>query len=380
MSTMLETARELRPLIAKLAPQIEKERRLPQEILDPMHAAGMFRMFLPREIGGPELDPWTAFEVTEQLAMEDASAAWCAMILSVSAYTAAFLPEHVAREIFANQHDVLAGSVQGESSARVVKRGIVLSGRFHYASGCLHSTWLAGVTADPRHESDGPAPRLAAVIPTSQCSIVDTWQTTGLRGTSSNDWTVDEVFVPWERTFTFLPKDGSSFAAAEMYSLASLNLSGIPATAVHLGAAGGALDSFLTRIQERLRRGTPLREDAAIQRDVGRAAALVASGRALMKDATAEFWETVCSGRQPDLAQLAQMRLAKTIAVSNSIEAVDLLYEGMGSPSILDSSPVERRFRDVHAAGQHGQSSKQGFTVAGAVLMGLDPRPTPLLA
>src|SRR5690606_23892826 len=115
-----------------LADKIEQDRRLPERLLEPMHEAGMFRMFLPAEIGGPELDPWTAFEVTEQLSMADASTGWLAMILSLSAWTAVFLPRDVAAQVFENERSVLAGSVLGEADARIVDGGIVVNGRLHY--------------------------------------------------------------------------------------------------------------------------------------------------------------------------------------------------------------------------------------------------------
>lgn len=380
MSTeIVEAARELRPLITKLSDRIEEERRLPEELLEPMHEAGMFRMFLPQDVGGLELDPWTGFEVVEQLSMEDASVGWCAMILSLGAWFAAYLPRGFAQEVFASKQDVLNGSFLGESKARAVEGGVVVSGRFHYASGCLHVTWLAGAIEDPRHEGDGPNPRIAAVIPISQCTIIDVWQTTGLRGTSSNDWTVEEVFVPWERTFPLAPEARTSFAPGPLYRLGKLNLPGVAHVAVHLGTARGAIDGYLARVEQRVRRGVPLKLDPAIQAAVGRADALVSAGRAYLQEATVEIWRTLSEGDEPGLDLQARLRSAKTIAMWNAMEAVDLVYEAMGAQAIMGGNPVERRFRDIHAAAAHMASSRQGFTVAGAVLMGIDPRPTPLL-
>jgi alkylation response protein AidB-like acyl-CoA dehydrogenase len=376
---IVEAARNLRPLIAKLADRIEEERRLPEELLDPMHEAGMFRMFLPREAGGPELDPWTAYEVTEQLSMEDASVGWCAMIDSMSAYTAAYLPQQVARLIFDNPIGVIAGSVLGESESRVVDGGVVVTGRFHFASGCMHATWLVGVIADPRHAGEGPAPRLAVHVPATEYNIVDVWQTTGLRGTSSNDWTVEEAFVPWERTFAFLPEAGSSWAAGPIYRFPQLALPGIPHSAVQLGTVRGAMDAYRSKMEGRARHGVPFKQDPAHQAAVGRAEALIASGRAYLKEASGEFWDMVCAGKEPDLPAKARLRSAKTLADTNAVEAIDLLYEAMGSQAIMASNPLERRFRDIHATAAHFMSSRDGFRVAGAVMMGLDPRPTPLL-
>jgi alkylation response protein AidB-like acyl-CoA dehydrogenase len=259
-------ARQLRPLIAELADEIERERRLPDELLGPMHDAGMFNMMLPQELGGPELDPWSAFEVVEQLSMADASVGWCAMIASVGSWGEAFLPSDAAATIYDSASTVLAGSVLGKAETRVVDGGFLLSGRFQFASGCLHANWMSAVVPDPRCEGQTPHPRLLAFLPTSACQIVDNWYTTGLRGTSSNDWTTQDSFIPWDYTYRFLPNlETPRFAHGPLYRYAIFGLTSVMHSAVQVGAAEGAMAGYLQRIQERERRGVALKHDSRVQ-------------------------------------------------------------------------------------------------------------------
>jgi alkylation response protein AidB-like acyl-CoA dehydrogenase len=340
-----------------------------------MHEAGMFRMFLPREVGGPELDPWTAFEVTEQLAMADASVAWCAQILSLSAWAAASLPQRVAAEVFANPEDVVAGSIQGQPTCEVVESGLRLSGRFNFASGCLHSTWIYATIPDPRHEGEGPPPIIAALLPISECTIHDVWHTTGLRGTSSNDWSVGNVFIPWERTFQWAPRLRDPFAKGSLFRHGILAIPGTTHAGVALGTARAAIQAYLDRVEERKRRGVSLKNDPVVQNAIGKADALVSSARSYLKEAVDDLWCTLTDGDEPSLEQRGRLRAAKSLAVWNSVDAVHLVYEAMGAQAILEENPVERPFRDIHAVAAHVASMKAGYTLFGAVLMGIDPRP-----
>jgi 3-hydroxy-9,10-secoandrosta-1,3,5(10)-triene-9,17-dione monooxygenase len=257
----------------------------------------------------------------------------------------------------------------------MVEGGLLLSGRFHYASGCLHSTWIYGTVRDPRHQGEGPPHLILAALPITECAIQDVWQTTGLRGTGSNDWTVAKVFIPWERTGPWFPEFGQPFAPGPIYRHGIIAIPGTTHAGVALGTARSAVSSYLSRVEERKRRGVSIKNDPVVQNAIGRADALVSSARAYLKEAVDDLWQTLLDGDEPTLEQRGRLRAAKSLAVWNSVEAVDLVYEAMGAPAILEANPVERPFRDVHAVAAHVASTKTGYTLSGAVLMGIDPRP-----
>src|SRR4029077_2619716 len=170
--------------------------------------AGVFGMAMPQAWGGPELDPLTQFRVIEALAMEDGSVGWCAMINCDGGYVSAFLDQDVGRAMYSDISVATAAAATPTGQATRVPGGYRVSGRFPFASGCQHSEWvwlgcvvIEGGTAVV--DSNGVPETRQCFVKLSQCEILDTWYTTGLRGTGSNDLRVDDLFVKAEHTFSF---------------------------------------------------------------------------------------------------------------------------------------------------------------------------------
>ena len=101
-------ARKLAPLLTAAAPRIDEARELPGDVLDAMHADGMFRLLVPGSLGGAELDPATYIQCVEAIAGGDASVAWCMNQGSGCSLSAAYLEPVAAREVFGGKRDVLA--------------------------------------------------------------------------------------------------------------------------------------------------------------------------------------------------------------------------------------------------------------------------------
>src|SRR5215468_2540835 len=188
--------------------EIEQGRRLPPSIATAMKKAGVFGMAMPRVWGGPELDPLTQFRVIEALAMVDASVGWCAMIGSDGGYVTAFLDQKVARAMYPDPFVATAAAATTTGQATRVPGGYRVSGRFPFVSGCQHCewVWLGCIVVENgvhRVDDNGVPETRQCVLPLSQCEIMDTWHTTGLRGTGSNDVVVRDVYVEEQRTFSF---------------------------------------------------------------------------------------------------------------------------------------------------------------------------------
>jgi alkylation response protein AidB-like acyl-CoA dehydrogenase len=158
-------------------------------------------------LGGPELDPLTQIRVIEALAMADGSVGWCAMIGCDSGYVTAFLDQDIARAMYLDLL-VATGAAATTGEARRVPGGYRVKGRFPFVSGCHHCEWAwlgCIVVADGAQALDGngvPETR-QCFLRLSQCEILDTWYTTGLCGTGSDDLVVRDIFVPKEHTFSF---------------------------------------------------------------------------------------------------------------------------------------------------------------------------------
>ncbi|HEY0726244.1 MAG TPA: hypothetical protein VGD41_20150, partial [Pyrinomonadaceae bacterium] len=268
-------------------------------------------------------------------------------------------------------------------NAVAVDGGYRVTGRWPLGSGCQHSAWIVGGCrvldgAEPRLGSDGmPITRLL-FFPSEECEILDTWHSIGLRGTGSHDYTVTDVFVPAARSLSFREPP---VEAGPLYALPTIALFGAVLAAVPLGIARHAIDILLelagTKIASRSRQS--LREDVTMQADLGRAEALLRSGRAFLYEVLDEAWQVVNTGETLSIAQRAMLWLASTHAATAAKQATELMFSAGGSASPYASGGLERCVRDVHAACQHLTLAPPNYQMAGQALLGSDMRATPLL-
>jgi alkylation response protein AidB-like acyl-CoA dehydrogenase len=205
---LVAAARQLGPMIRDRRDESERERRLPASVLLAMHEARLLRMYVPVEYGGLETDPITSMQVVEAVAEADAATAWNLMIGATYGIWAAFLPEAGAREIYGNTEAVVAGALRPSVIAHATAGGYRVSGRWAFASGIDHSAWWNGgcvVYEDwaARPTDTGTLPTVLVFFPATDGERIDTWDTGGLRGTGSHDYTVRDLFVPSQRVLAF---------------------------------------------------------------------------------------------------------------------------------------------------------------------------------
>jgi len=374
-SEIVEAARALAPSIRAAAPAIESERRLPEEIVKGMKQAGVFRMTMPQALGGPEADPITQLEVVEALSVADGSVGWVAMIGSDGGFYCAHLAEQVARELYQDPDVVTASVLVPRGRARRVPGGYRVSGRWAFGSGSLHAEWFVGgcLVFDgdaPVAGPEGHPQTLMTYFPAAQCEVFDTWHTTGLAGSGSHDWGVEDVFVPAERCFDFMakPRDPAPLYAFPWFVLA--NSPGVP-----LGIARAAIDTLCELAAHKLvpPKGGLLRDDLFVQSSVARAEAGLASARAYLFEALGGLWSEVAAGREPTLRQRAVFRLATIHAYRAARDAVGLMYEAGGGAALYATSPLDRQWRDVTTVAQHALVNVRGYGEVGRALLGLDP-------
>jgi len=368
-------AREAAPLIAALAPRIESERALPPELLENLHAKQLFRMLLPRSLGGGEVEPATLVQVLETLAMADGSTAWCVGQASGCALSAAYLAPEVAREIFGPPDAVLAwGATNRDAKAVPVEGGYRVAGRWHFASGSRHAAWLGGhcTLLGP----DGPQGERTMLFPRAAAGIEDVWQVMGLRGTGSDSYSVAEIFVPARYSFARdMPEDRRE--TGPLYRFTTHHIYGMGFAGVALGLARASLDAFTVLAQEkRAAHGTQLlRDGASVQLALARAEATLQAARSLLLETARALWqEAVATGSLP-LPLRARLRLASTHAIGSARAVVESAYSLAGASAIFDANPFERRFRDMHAVSQQIQGQPANLEMVGQYLLGLPPNP-----
>ena len=371
-------ARALAPRIAAAGPEMDAAGRLPPGLVQAMVEAGLFRIALPRSVGGAEADLEAFLDVTETLAAADGSVGWCFVQACFSAaQVVVFLRPEVAREIFGDPRTILANGTGGEGEATVVPGGYRLSGRWRFASGCTHATWLKAlarvVQADGTRLTgpDGHPAMRTLLFPAAPEYLEPAWDVSGLKGTGSHTVAVQDVFVP-ERYTADLAHDRRQ-EHGPLYCLPYSSLAAAGFGTVSMGIARGTLDAFRELAGSKTARGTgrPLREDPLIQDRVARAEGQLRSVRALLRETSREVWRTVAGGRPLSDDQRARFRLAATYGSNQAAGVVEVIYHAAGATAIFESAGFARRFRDVHAVTQQIQSHDLHYQAVGRVLLGL---------
>lgn len=373
--SILERARALRPALMEAAPRAASERRLPTDVVDQLRDAGVFSMAMPRSWGGPELDVLDQLDVIEELAYADGSVGWCAMIGADSGYYSAFLDDEVGRALYPTLDLVSAGFTAPAGTAMRHGDGWRVSGRWSFGSGITHADRVVGGALlfdenGPLTDALGLPQWRTFFLPVSNIEIIDTWHTTGLEGSGSNDYAVSDASVADEHTFYPL---GPTRRPGPLYRLSWWFL--VKVAAVPLGIARRALDELVSLSSSKvlLPSFSHLRDNVQCQDAVARSEALVGSARAYLREAVAAAWDAAVGGDEPDERQRAVLRLAITNASTASRQAVQLLYDQAGTSAIYRNSFLDQALRDVTTAGQHLVFSARNYVPVGRRLLGLDP-------
>ena len=383
-ASFIDAARGLAPQIRACADEIERERRLPLPLVEAIAQAGLFRLWIPRSLGGEEADPATLVRVVEEISRADGAAGWCTAIAGEYGAFGGYLSAAAAREIYGSDpHVRTAGAFRPFGDARVVDGGYRVTGRWPLGSGCQHAHWIVGgcriLDGDqPRLTADGAPTTRILFFPANDCEILDTWHSIGLRGTGSHDYAVSDVFAPAARSLSFREPPTE---AGPLYAMPTVGLFATVLAAVPLGIARHAIEIVRelakTKVASRSRRG--LNEDATMQANLGTAEALLRSARAFLYQALDEAWQVVSGGQSLSVAQRAMMWLASTHAATAAKQAAELMFVAGGSASPYASGGVERCVRDIHAACQHVTLAPPNYQMAGQALLGQDMRASLLL-
>jgi alkylation response protein AidB-like acyl-CoA dehydrogenase len=374
--TMLARARAAAEVIAPLAVQIEQDRRLPASAVEALARAGVFKVLVPRTFGGAEAHPATMVAVIEEIARADGSAGWCTMVGATSGLMSMHLDEAVAREIYGADDAVTCGVFAPMGRAVATEGGYRVSGRWPFASGCEHSKWRMGGTivmgeGGPSELLPSGAPDVRSMLfRAEETRVIDTWDTSGLRGTGSHDLEVTDVLVPHERSFSLLT--GTPKHAGLTLPFFGVLASGV--AAVGLGIARAAVDSFVAMAKSKTPPGSKrtLAHRDLVQMDVAKAEAKLRSARAFLYEAIDE------ATASPSLVTRARLRLAASYAAEESAAVVAIAYKAGGGAAIYAKSPLQRYFRDAHVVTHHIMVNDVATTLAGRVLLGVESDTTTL--
>jgi alkylation response protein AidB-like acyl-CoA dehydrogenase len=372
---ILARAAALAPRIREAADEVERLRRLPDALLADLTAAGVFRVAMPRAWGGPEMPPLQQIELIETLSRADASVGWCASILSDSGFYAGFLDEAVAREVYPALDARTAGMLAPVGRAERAPGGYRVRGTWAFGSGSLHADVIVGgclVTegGEPVLGEHGLPLWRVLVLPREAVEVRDTWRVTGLAGSGSHHYAVEDAFVPEERSFDVLGKPRRSEPLYRYHGLFFANVPGVP-----LGLARAALDA-LAEIAARklvLPELRLLREEYRVRAAAAEAEALLGAARSYVRDVMGEAWETLCADAPLSLEQRARVALMLVHTAQSARRVVELCCDAVGAEALYQGHPLERVRRDMIAVGSHLVHQPKTYAMVGRVLLGDEP-------
>jgi 3-hydroxy-9,10-secoandrosta-1,3,5(10)-triene-9,17-dione monooxygenase len=358
----LERAHSLVPLLREEAAQCERIGRLTPKVLEAVHRTGLFRYLQPKVWGGMELPFVAHYDIPEILAHGDISTAWVVVNLAGHHRSMTWWPEKAQEEVWGDNPDagIASGIAYQQGRAVPVDGGLSLSGEWNFSSGTDHSEWsqLACIV----REGDKPVDYVFCLLHRSQYEVLDDWQVLGMRATSSKTVRCKDVFVPAHRVVSmYLQKPGGhSFPGLEIHRnpayrvpISALGGNGIAGCIV--GNARAALETSIEWIKSRSTNytGAKMRDFQTVQLRIGLAGAKIDAGALLIRNDCVEAERIVAEGGNLDMETRLRYKRNTAVGVKLVCESVDLLHEMAGANGIYDRYPLQRMFRDSHAAAGH---------------------------
>lgn len=376
-----DRATQLGPQIDRFAGELESTRRIPAPLWQALVETGLLHLFLPRVLGGEESHPAHYRAAVTALARHDASVAWNVFVANSAAIIGAFLEPSSAQQIFGNPAALVAWGPPNDCRARAAPGGYRVSGEWAFASGCRQASWMGAHCQV--EEADGtlrlnrfgrPTVR-TLLFPVEQVELVDNWHTIGLRGTASDGYRLDDLFVadafsttredPWART-----------VQRPLYAIPMQGLYAVGVAGVAIGTARAMLDEVMQLAMRKTPRGlVRMADDPAVQGDVAQADAALSAATAWIDDVCSTTYDLAEAAADDviDVRARARLRLATSHAIKTSLEVAQTCYRLAGVSAIFTGSSLERRYRDIHTVSQQIQSRRSHFSAVGSVMLDVPP-------
>ena len=375
-----QRARDLAPTLAGFSARTESERSVHPDAVAAMRDAGLFRILLPKRVGGYELGFPAMVDAVSAVAEADAASGWILLVLTAHDWMMGMFAAHCQDDIYAATPDTLvSGGLASQGRAEPVAGGWRVSGRWQFGSGVDHGDWslMGAVQADSTPEDPK---HVHIVVPASEYRIDDTWFTLGLRGTGSKDIVMEDVFVPEHRTVptgTLFGGGGPGVPLQESVIYRAPVLSGL---ALHVGAASlgiarSGLQHFIDGTTGRVHAytGTAKVESVGLQLRLAESSEELHATELLLYDLCRRFDEAAREERIPSAVR-ARLMWQSAYAVQGARRAVGRLFDAAGAKAVHDSSPLQKAFRDINTACHHATlDPDDAATAYGRVLLGLRP-------
>jgi 3-hydroxy-9,10-secoandrosta-1,3,5(10)-triene-9,17-dione monooxygenase len=352
--------REFLPVLRDRAQECEDARNVPEESIKSLTELGVFKLLQPSRYGGMEASPVDFYTAVKLVASACGSTGWVTSVLGIHPWQLALFDARAQEEVWGSDTDTrVSSSYAPMGRAKPVDGGFQFSGRWSFSSGCGHATWvfLGGLVLG---DDGAPVDFRTFLLPISDYTIEDVWDTVGLRGTGSNDIVVDDVFVPEHHTLSFTDTakcagPGQQVNPGPLYRLPFASVFAPSISVPVIGMAQGAYDAFVSYTRERVRASTggKAADDVFGQVRIAEAARKIdIAWTMIMRNVTEEL-DLAVAGEKIPMSLRIRVRRDQVSATGAAIEAVDRLFESAGGRALRVGTPIQRFWRDAHAGRVH---------------------------
>ncbi|GAA5052644.1 acyl-CoA dehydrogenase family protein [Streptomyces similanensis] len=366
-------------------PKAEERRWIPDENIELLEKAGVFRLNVPSRFGGLEAPVADQVRILSEIARADTATGWVAMIWVSSSWVPSLFPDEAQKEVYADGAVRVSTGFTPSGALTAVDGGYSLSGSWKWISGSRGAGWalLAALLTAP----DGTPVPYAALVPFAELEIADDWHASAAAGTGSSTVTANGVKVPAHRVVLLPEVLAGTTGDRSNTGATGRNYPFIPffmaqGAAAYLGIARGAFDLFLERLPGRgitYTSWTDQSQSPLTQIQVATAANKIAAAEALQETWLRSLQEHADAGTLPSVAERAAVRGQAAYAIQLAKEAVDELFEASGASVILRDVPFQRFHRDLRGLSLHALFAfHTNQEVHGRALLGLAPD-TPFL-
>jgi len=381
---VIEAVTDLLPAIRQRAQETEDARSVPQESVKALTETGFFRLLQPARYDGLEADPIAFYRAVRLIASACGSTGWVSSVVGVHPWQLALFPPRAQADVWgADPATRMSSSYAPTGKARETEGGYHLDGRWSFSSGCDHATWvlLGGIVTD---DEGKPADFCTFLLPNTDYTIDDVWDTVGLRGTGSNDIVVDGAFVPKHRALSFTDVSrckgpGQEVNTSPLYRIPYGSIFSYAITTPIIGMATGAYDAYVAHQRDRVRAsyvGQQAKEDPHGQVRVAEAAALIDGAWLVLERNMTELMTLVRGGEKLPLPLRLRVRRDQVLGTAHAIRAVDLMFENAGGRALKMGAPIQRLWRDAHAGRVHAiNDPERALSAFGRAEFGLDVPP-----
>ena len=375
LSDFISAIRSLAPLIAEHRQTFDRDRRLPEQVFTALAEANLFRLWLPKSLDGPQLSPLEFMEVVEEAAAIDGSVGWLVGNGAGMSRVAGYLDPAVSREVFEDPKSFVVSGTMPNGVATPCDGGYFVSGHWTFGSGSNHANWYMGLCRVAEVDGNANPRMVACYFRARETTLIDTWHVSGLKATGSNDFKVEEIFVPEQYSHPQL--GGRATVDDVLYRIPWGSIFPWTVAVVPLGIARGAMTCAVDIASRKGRQGSNvlLRDRESVQLEWGRCEALIRAARAFLIDAMKTLMAAVDIGGDSLVAARVGFRLACTHAADSARTVLDNVTAMLGAVSIFETTIIERCQRDVLAAAKHIAMSPNNYIIGGRSGLGLDPGP-----